>query len=371
MTSHTERDPRGLVEVLEHVADAFYVLDEEWRFVYVNPAAASLWNRKRDRLIGEKFGDEFPEAVGSESYEAIRKAMEGREVVGFEAISPVTGGWIAGRAYPVPEGIAVIFWDVTARKKEEGERERLLERQRRIVRAFQKALLPPTLPEVPGAELAARYVAASEGLEVGGDFYDVFAVVDDGWGLIAGDVTGKGPEAASLTSLARNVIRTAAMRVGDPREVLGVLNQEILRQTDGNRLITVVYADAMPYKGGPGRIAVRFACAGHPPPLILRGGEVESFSPSGMILGAVPKPRISSYDAILSRGDAVVLYTDGVLEARSPTGEFFGEERFRKLIAGCAGCTAEETAARIEREVLDFQDGEPRDDVAVLVLRVA
>lgn len=366
-----EPEPQLAVRVLEHISDVLLVLDEAGRLEYLNPGGAEALGIAAERARGRALRVVLPEASSGRMADALERAAREGKTVSFELNFRTLGGWFAGRVYPMPEGLAVLLWDISERKEEQERYQRLYREKHRIARVLQEALLPPTLPEVPGIEIGGRYLAAAEGMEVGGDFYDVFAVENDGWALAIGDVTGKGPEAASLTSLARYTIRTAAMRVKRPRRVLSFLNREILRQTEGDRFFTVVYCELEPYRAGEGAVEIRVGCAGHPPPLIVReGGGVETLPSTGMILGAVEEPEVATWSGRLVVGEAMVLYTDGVTEARSPGGELFGEERLRELVSGCSGMAAEEMARRIEQAVLEFQQGDVRDDVAVLVARV-
>lgn len=264
--------------------------------------------------------------------------------------------------------VCALVRNVTERKRVEAERERLYREKSDITRTLQRALLPPRLPEVPGAEVAACYVAAGEGTDVGGDFYDLFSVPGNGWVAVMGDVSGKGAEAAVLTSLAHYTLRATAMHAGGPSQVLSVLNEEILRQTNGERFFSVAYGNLHPTERGARFITVR---CGHPPPLLLRAsGHVEELGEPGMVLGVIPDPKMTESSVNLAPGDAVVLYTDGVTEARSPDGAFFGEEGLVALLKPCAGKSAEEVAGKIEREVVAFQANVASDDIAVLVLRV-
>ena len=264
--------------------------------------------------------------------------------------------------------VCAVVRDITERKRAEAERERLHREKSDIALTLQRALLPPRLPEVPGAEVAACYVAAGEGTDVGGDFYDLFSVPGKKWVLVMGDVSGKGTEAAALTSLAHYTLRATAMHVGRPRQVLSVLNEEILRQTDGERFFSVAYGDFHPTKRGARLTTVR---CGHPPPLLLRAsGRVEELGEPGMVLGVVPDPKLTESAVYLAPGDAAIFYTDGVTEARFPDGTFFGEEGLVALLGPCAGKSAEEIAREIEREVVAFQASMASDDIAVLVLRV-
>lgn len=371
-----EPEMPNLRGMLDHLPDPFIAVDAEWRFTYINPAAATMMLGGGEDTVGKPVWDIFPGAVGSEFGARLLGAMESRE--SFEMLLKPrefgldTDAWFNLRAYPVPGGLAAIAWDATIAKENEEEREGLLEAKTEVARVLQRALLPPSLPSIPGAEVEGKYVAAGEGVEVGGDFYDVFAIEDDGWALVMGDVAGKGPEAASLTSLARYTIRTAAMRVKRPRLVLSTLNEEILRQTGGERLFTAVYGELESKIGGGGAMVLRVACAGHPSPLILRNdGKVENFPETGTILGALEDPEFSYREVVLERGEFVVFYTDGVIEARSEDGGFFGDERLSETVAGCGGLSAKDVAGKIEAAALDFQNGVARDDIAILALRVA
>jgi diguanylate cyclase (GGDEF)-like protein/PAS domain S-box-containing protein len=118
-----------LAEAFERVSDAFYAVDREWRFTYVNRRAQELWCRSQEDLLGKSIWEEFPQAVGSESYQKINQAMEEGVTVEFETVSPLLDRWIAGRAYPSAGGLSVYFQDVTERKRVE---EAMRESNRRI-----------------------------------------------------------------------------------------------------------------------------------------------------------------------------------------------------------------------------------------------
>lgn len=362
--------------LVEHTSEGILVYDAETkRVVFSNPALQDMLlytraelqqmtlydfnahdqedvdSRVRDIL---KAGDRF---LGERRY----RCKEG-SLIDVEVHSSVL-------SYYGSTVVCALVRDVTERKRAEAERERLHREKSDIARTLQRALLPPRLPEVPGAEVAACYVPAGEGTDVGGDFYDLFSIPGDGWAVVMGDVSGKGTEAAVLTSLAHYTLRATAMHMGSPSQVLSVLNEEILRQTDGERFFSLAYGDLHPTKRGASLTTVR---CGHPPPLLLRtSGSVEELGEPGMVLGVVSDPKLIESAVDLAPGDAVVFYTDGVTEARSPDGAFFGEEGLVALLGPCAGKSAEEIAGEIEREVVAFQASVSRDDIAVLVLRVA
>jgi serine phosphatase RsbU (regulator of sigma subunit) len=247
------------------------------------------------------------------------------------------------------------------------ENSRLYRERDYIARTLQSSLLPSELPRIPGVETAARFRAAGEGNEVGGDFYDLFESGARGWTVIVGDVCGKGPDAAAVTALARHTLRTASMRERLPSRSLRLLNEALLREQGDRRFCTVAYAYLEPVEEGA---RVGFASGGHPLPVLLRAdGRVDWLGQHGMLLGVVPDPQLKDSSVALAPGDALVFYTDGVTEAggRRP----LGEEALTEIVASCAGLDADAIAGRIEAAALEAEQGPPRDDIAVLVLRVA
>jgi phosphoserine phosphatase RsbU/P len=235
-----------------------------------------------------------------------------------------------------------------------------------LAETLQRSLLPPHLPDIAGFEIAAHYEAARDGSEVGGDFYDVFESSRNDWSIVIGDVCGKGPEAAALAALVRYTTRAAAIQTRRPRLVLNLVNEVVLRQSE-EQFCTAAYVRLRP-EGAGARLSI--SCAGHPPPLLLRAeGDVESLPCRGRVLG--PFPDLASVDRIvqLDPGDALLLYTDGVTDARNADG-FFGEERLRDTLISCAGSSADDIVTTLDRALNEFHGGKPRDDIAFVVLRI-
>jgi GAF domain-containing protein len=243
---------------------------------------------------------------------------------------------------------------------------RLYEERSRIARTLQRSLLPPRLPEIPGIEVAARHRAAGEGNEVGGDFYDVFEVGKGAWAVMIGDVCGKGADAAAITGLARHTLRTAAMSEWRPRRMLVVLNEALVRN-ETDQYCTVVFARL----SGVGKhVKVTLACGGHPPPLFLGAdGKVEAVGRPGTLLGVFPDPEFATAVIDLKRGDSLLFYTDGVTESRGP-GVGLTEEDVAEILASHAGESAEELADAVERAAVAAQPEGPRDDIAIVCLRI-
>jgi len=232
----------------------------------------------------------------------------------------------------------------------------------RLTRTLQRSLSPPILPDVPGLQIAVHYRPYSRA-EVGGDFYDLFPLDTDRWGFFLGDVCGKGPEAASLTSLARYTLRAAAMHNDDPTDVLVDLNAALLMR-DAEDMCTAVYGEI---DTGGETMTISLAVAGHPSPLVVRAGcNIEPVHTRGTLLGAFDDVSFSGCEIELAPGDAFVLYSDGLLDIQLD-GSRVDEQWLAEVV-----CSASDTAASqiVERvtETLERLDTPLRDDVAIMAL---
>jgi integral membrane sensor domain MASE1/anti-sigma regulatory factor (Ser/Thr protein kinase) len=245
------------------------------------------------------------------------------------------------------------------------QRRRAERRAQLLAHELQTELLPPRLPEIPQFEAAGWYRAGMREQEAGGDFYDVFEASPGRWMAVIGDVCGKGPEAASLTALARYTLRAGVRQATSPSEALRVLNEAIIEQRSDQRFLTAVLVQLD--VTDPDH-AVALSNGGHPPPLLVRAdGAVEEVpSNGGMLLGIYPDPELADQRLELQPGDALVLFTDGLTERRDPGNDPSG--RLGELLRASAGAPVDETAGRLGELALG-SDGEPDDDVAVVVLR--
>jgi sigma-B regulation protein RsbU (phosphoserine phosphatase) len=268
--------------------------------------------------------------------------------------------------------IRIAVFDATQRRAYERD---LLEAKRRaeesdararaLSATLQQTLMPPAPPAIDGLDIAAQYLAGEASLDIGGDFYDVFAVGDD-WLLVVGDVCGRGAEAAVVTALARFTIRAEAMQHAEPRAVLRIVNDVLL----GYHLDRFCTVALVRLRRGDGGWRGSVACGGHPLPLVRRrDGLIETAGRPGTVLGVVTDPALHDAPVTLGRGDSLVLFTDGVLEARRD-GEFFDQRRAEQALAETPGSAAGLTAGLIGA-ALAFQDAPRRDDIAVLTATVA
>jgi PAS domain S-box-containing protein len=267
---------------------------------------------------------------------------------------------------PYDEDDLVLTEELARRAALAVDNARLFEATRDLARTLQDSLLPRTLPEIPGARLTGRYRAAAQGQEVGGDFYDAFTIGEGYWGIAIGDVCGKGPDAAALTSLVRYTLRALAGR--DPAAVLTQLHEIVVRDPAllPDQFVTVLFAVAS--QTGD-RLALEIATAGHPPPLVLRkDGTVDRVEVSGPLLGLIPGSEYQPTRVLLEGGDSLVLYTDGLNDAHAPA-HIVSDDELAELVARGHGLDGKRLAEFLESSVTGGED--PRDDIAILVVEMA
>jgi serine phosphatase RsbU (regulator of sigma subunit) len=262
--------------------------------------------------------------------------------------------------------------ELAARAAVSVENARLFTERAAVAQTLQASLLPPRPPEVPGMEVATRFRPGEHDLAVGGDFYDLFRVGVNDWGLVIGDVCGKGAEAASLTALVRYSMRAAAVHNQRPADVLAEVNRAVLAEGPGERFCSAVFGRIELDRCGAW---VTISVAGHPRPnVVRRAGRVEPRGAPGMLLGLFAEDELGLVEdrVGLGPGDSLVFCTDGITEARPAIGgELFGDHRLQAVLLD--GSTTDDAGALADR-VLDaafgFADGWLADDVAVLVVRV-
>ena len=262
----------------------------------------------------------------------------------------------------------MVLRDITERTAAEAQLRDLLVERSRIAATLQASLVPGRLPAIAGTEAATRYLPAGDGSEVGGDFYDIFPLADGCWGIVLGDVSGKGAEAAAVTGLTRYTLRTLANPAHPPSRTLGELNTRLLAATTDECHCTLVYAVARPTTAG---LELTVSLAGHHPPLVLRRtGRVEPVGQLGTVVGLFESPELHDHTVTLSPGEFICMFTDGLVEARNGK-EFFGTERAAAVLEQCADQPTDAIAEELVASVRRFHGQELVDDLALLLLRAS
>jgi PAS domain S-box-containing protein len=377
--------------IVEAALDCVITMDHEGRVVDFNPAAEATFGYRRAEAVGRTVAElVIPPALRDAHTRALSRYLQTGEPTILNRRLEMTGTRADGSTMPVeltvtriahsdPPLFAGFVRDISERVRSQEEVTALLAREhearvraedaeraaRRVADALQRSLLPPHLPEIPGVELGAAYRAGSEGSVVGGDFYDVFDLGAGRWGIAIGDVRGKGPDAASLTALVRYTIRTAAVREASPSAILAIVNDALLRDTPAEDFCTAIYASVDVSDDAP---TVHLSVGGHPLPFVLSAeGHVRTVGQAGTLLGAVADPALRDHRLALAPHDLLLLYTDGLIEARTRTGRL-GVEGLRALLGLCAHQDAEAVAHRLEA-LADPSSQRTSDDVALLALR--
>lgn len=243
------------------------------------------------------------------------------------------------------------------------ENARLYERERRIAETLQQAVL--TTPEpVAGMECSVLYRPASSSADIGGDFYDVFRLDDGKVGIVVGDVSGKGLDAAPLTLLLHDGIRAFAYEESDPAAVVSRLNRLVHRVSYPEVFATLLYGVFEPSSG---RLA--YCRAGHPQPFVVGSEGVRRLNGDhSPIVGGFPEAQYGTREAVVGAGEMLVLYTDGIIEARVGS-EMFGERRLEEALAKLRDTSTDRMPDRLLAEVLEFAGGTLRDDTVVLCVK--
>jgi PAS domain S-box-containing protein len=361
-------------ETLQRVAQLAIPQLADWCFVGVPDEDGDL--RKvavahvdAERLaVAREAGERYP--VGLEDPSLVAEVLRSGEVrrAGSRMMMPMTvGGRIVGvlgllndrDRRPFGEFDQRLAEEIAARAAVAVENARLATERSEIAETLQHGLLPPRVPEMPGWSAAALYRPAGGENRVGGDFYDAFEA-GGGWMLVVGDVTGRGPRAAALTALARYTIRAAGSLTGDPLEALSTLNRALAERDDV--LLCSAAVLALRTTGTP---TAELVLAGHPPPFLVKEESVREIGSSGPLLGAFQDPGWEAVPLDLSPGDYLLMYTDGVTDARGED-ERFGEARLRAGLIGVSSPSA--AIARVERELDRFCGGRRQDDAAILAV---
>ncbi|MDY0340832.1 MAG: SpoIIE family protein phosphatase [Coriobacteriia bacterium] len=236
--------------------------------------------------------------------------------------------------------------------------------ERELARSLRGAFF--TAPSaVAGFEMGHLYHAVSGSGGVGGDFYDVVPLPGGSLGVLIGDVAGHGYKAAGLTALVKSAMRTEALHLPSPRSVMSRANEVVIHGAQPHEFVSAFFGLIDPTDG-----RMSYSVAGHPPPVLHRAGEKPVLlSQDGTVLGAASAGGYENHATVMGRGDLLVLYTDGLLEARSPEGEMFGDGRLLEAVYEHADESAERIPEALFMSAFGFADGHLSDDIAIVALR--
>ena len=358
-----ELTPLARGAVVEHMVDGVLVVDAFGRLTDANPAAAALLATSRASLVGRRIDDvlEGPTSLGQDGRTLVALPHEAGDRRTFELRrDPLQD--VGGRA----AGELVILHDVTDRLRVEETLAELLVERSRVAAALQQSLTPGELPPMPGVEAEGRYEPAGDGHEIGGDFFDVFPLEHGTWGVVLGDVSGKGAEAAAVTAMARYTLRALATASHPPSRTLARLNAQLLGATDDERHATLAYAVVRP-RGET--VEVTVSLAGHHPPLVARrDGSVGPVGELGTVLALLDTGEWYDATVVLGPGDLLCLFTDGLVEARRGQ-EMFGSERVERLLDRLRGRSVAEVADELVDAPRRFHAPALSHELAVLLLR--
>jgi PAS domain S-box-containing protein len=338
------------------------------------PGAAEAMGAGKHELLPEVTDDMLVAAAADEVHLrqlrelGLRSALSVPMKASGRILGAITLGY-AGSERRFEAGDLVVATALAARAGLHIENAQLYEERSRIADTLQRSLLPAELPQIPGLDVAARYRAAGDQNEVGGDFYDVFPSEPGVWTAIIGDVSGKGAKAAALTALTRHTLYAAALRESSPARNLAFLDEAMRKRARGAYAFsTVLYVRVCP---GDGSTALTLASGGHPPALILRAdGSVERVATPGTLVGVLEQARFEDRPERLAPGELLLLYTDGAIELRR--GDLsFGEHQLELVLREHVGAPAQAVVDAIGHRIEELQDGSPRDDIALLALRMS
>jgi PAS domain S-box-containing protein len=355
-TEELRRSYQRFQELLESAPDAMVIVDESGEIVLVNAQVEAVFGYRREDLIGKQIDVLVPErlrdlhAAHRHDYFAephTRSMGEGLDLYGLRNDGTEFPVEISLSPLPTDEGVLVssAIRDITERRRAE---------------VLERSFVPDHLPKIPGVELSARFIPGGTGVEVGGDWYDVLEVGEGRIGLMIGDVAGRGLEAAAVMAQLRNALRAYALEAHEPAEALARLNS-VAWTLEGSVMATIIYLVF-----DPGTGVLRFANAGHLPPLLVdRDGATRYLERGRSVpVGVLPAANYSEAEYLVDTGATLLLYTDGLVEKRRVR----IDDGLAELARSASNGTRRDLEALCDR-VLDTVGPRAEDDVAMIVLR--
>lgn len=346
--------------VYDATQDAIVVADDEGRYVSANPAVIDVFGLSQDELVGHAVC-EFMEP-GSDFAGFWREFLqtgvlsEERKLIATDGTARIVES--RATANMLPGRHLDVIHDVTGEV-------RLREQLTHQVALLQQALLPPAPKSIEGYAVASRYIPAFAGeQEIGGDFYDLFLTESGAIGLMIGDVSGKGIEAAALAAVTRSTVRAFAYDLSSPSAALNHANALLAaQQFNKYQFVTAFLALVDPATG-----VVRYASAGHPPAIVqCVGGAMGLLDTGSAPLGVLESPDYAEYTTRLDVGDRMVIYTDGISESRKGS-ILFGTEGIEQVLVEHGAEPPDVLAESILEAAKNFAEGKLRDDTALVII---
>jgi predicted ester cyclase len=335
---------------------------EKWAIAQVSAAISNVSVVVEDQVAaGEKVVSRFVVHATHDRGELMGAAPSGRELTHIAiVIHRISGGKIAEEW-----STGTMGWILRGKRleKEISERERA-EQELRVARSIQQASLPKEVPESEGWQINPYYQPARE---VGGDFYDFLELKDGQLGLVVEDATGKGVPAALVMASARSMLRVVAQASDySPGDVLRRVNDSLVIDIPPNMFVTCFYAILDPKSGH-----LRYANAGNDLPYLRRrnGDDAEELRARRMPLGLMPGMGYEEKEIMLQKGESVLFYSDGLVEAHDPKGQMFGFPRLRALVAEHGKERSLGEFLLEELYTFTGEKWEQEDDITLLTLR--
>lgn len=372
-----ERIKAELESFIASMADGVILFGVDGVIKLINHAGRRILGMPNEEFpyvrLDHKFYDMDGNALTTEDTAAMR-ALQGEHVRDFHYRVITPWGrecYISASAAPVKDaegriiGATDIIRDVSERVKFEQQRESLFIRERRIAEVLQQALVPPRVDfKVPGCKIAVNYEPALAKAEVGGDFYDVFELKEGKFGVLIGDVAGKGLATAIRVSAARYAIRSYAYLDSSPGLVLTLANDALSKEKDGLAMLTIFFAVLDITKG-----TLMYANGGHESPLVRDAdGNVEELYLSGRALGILGGFTYPEAVRQLKPGDVVVITTDGITEARRGPNMFFGTEGVADYLKKNRQAAVHDILGGLLNAAKEYAGANMHDDVAIVAI---
>ncbi|MHB0975626.1 MAG: PP2C family protein-serine/threonine phosphatase [Candidatus Aquicultorales bacterium] len=367
-----EASERRFRSIFETAKDAIVLADDKGDIIQWNQTAEDLFGYEAADVVGKPLTVLMPKRYRQAHREGIGRVVSGGVSHIIGKTIEVSGLNRSGEEFPIELSLAMwegaggvyftgIIRDITERKRAEEALKKAYETERRIAHTLQESLIQP-VPVIDGIEIGVAYGSAYETARVGGDFYDIFELEKGNILVALGDVSGKSIGSATMTATVRSTLRAVAYSNVSPAAVLSRANESILRQVPPDSFITAVVL-LLDVEDG----TFLYSSAGHPPPVIC-GSSCEHLALSqGVPLGSFMFDYENKLGAI-DTGEFLVLYTDGLIEARRGN-EFFGYERLLEGIEGLRNRNCQDIADLLLNGARDFAGGRLIDDVAIAVIK--